>query len=348
MPPRSPRRKPRDKDFTGRFLAGDYDADNVDTVERLDGRDKTLRRRKLEETAELRAESADIDQLPLGRVRQVFSLYTEVDLEGHTVLCTVRKTLTRLRREAAVVGDLVRVRRQPRRHESGPEEGVIEAVLPRKTLLTRADSFKALESHPIVANATRMLIVVAVDQPAPKWGLVDRMLVAAAAGGLEPVICLNKIDLGEAQPDLLADARNVLAHYRSLGFLAHETCATRPGSEAVLRNLLIAHTSVLAGHSGVGKSSLVRLVQPNLDIRVGEISSVHLKGKHTTTSARIYDLPDLNAHVIDTPGVKLFGLWNVTPESLANLFPDVADGTAPQWRVDSHARILASLGGGRQ
>lgn len=337
------KRPPREKDFTRRFLTGEHDADDLTPVERLDGKLKTLRQRKLLETAALRSEDSDLETLPVARVRQVFSLYAEVDLQGRPVRCTVRRTLTRLRREAAIVGDLVRVRLLPRRDDESPQEGVIEAVEPRTTLLTRADSFKARESHPIVANATQMLIVVAVDQPAPRWGLVDRMLVAAFAGGLRPVICLNKIDLGEANPQALADARDVLAHYRKLGFTAHETCATRPGSEQLLRDTLRGHITVLAGHSGVGKSSLVRCIRPDLDIRVGEISHVHLKGKHTTTSARLYDLPELDAHLIDTPGVKLFGLWNVTPELLEQLFPDVADGTAPPWRHDSHTRLLASL-----
>lgn len=337
------KRSPREKDFTRRFLAGDHDADDLTPVERLDGKLKHLRQRKLLETAELRSEHADLDQLPRGQVRQVFSLYTDVNLGGHSVLCTLRKTLTRLRREPAVVGDFVRVRPLPKRDDDSPLEGVIEAVEPRTTLLTRADSFKARESHPIVANATQMLIVVAVEQPTPKWGLVDRMLVAARAGGLQPVICLNKIDLGESNPDALRHARDVLAHYRRLGLAAHETCATRPGSEHLLRDTLRNHTTVLAGHSGVGKSSLVRLIRPDLDIRIGEISHVHLKGKHTTTSARLYDLPELNAQLIDTPGVKLFGLWNLTHDLLNQLFPDVTDGTAPPWRVDSHARLLASL-----
>lgn len=342
------KRKPRSNDFTERYHAGSYDADSVDAVERLDGRDKALHVRKMADTAELRAagDAADGDTLPLGRVRQVYSLYAEVDLKdtGHRVLCTVRKTLTRRSSQAPVVGDIVRVRRQPRRDESGPEEGVIERVEPRTTLLTRADSFKALESHPIVSNATRMMIVVSVDMPQPKWGLVDRMLVAARGGGLEPVVCLNKIDLGELTPPLLEDARAVMAHYRKLGIAAEETCATRPGSEAILAGLLRNQRTVLAGHSGVGKSSLVRLIAPKLDIRIGEVSSVHQKGKHTTTSARIYDLPDLSAEIIDTPGVKLFGLWNVTEEALEDFFPDVQDGWAPQWRIDSHTRIKDSLG----
>jgi ribosome biogenesis GTPase len=337
-----PKRRPREKDFTRQFLEGGFDTEKV---ERLDGRQKSLRDRKIADTAELRSvgETADINLLPVGRVMQVFSLYIEVLLETRTILCTIRKTLNARRDTSAVVGDLVRIRLQVKRDESGPEEGVIERIEPRTSILTRSDSFKALTQHPIVANATRMMIVVAVTLPRPKWGLVDRMLLAARSGSLEPVICLNKIDLGEQDPPALAEARQVLAHYRSLGYRAEETCATQKGSEPLLQDILRGHKTVLAGHSGVGKSSLVRLIAPNLDIRIGDISTVHHKGKHTTTSARIYALPDLNAEVIDTPGVKLFGLWNLTPDHLDDFYPDIANGTAPDWRIDSHTRILESL-----
>lgn len=343
------RKRPRAKDLTQQYLEGDFDEDK--RLERLDGKDKTARQQKIDETAALRsvADAAENLTLPRGRVRQVFSLYIEVLLEdGQKVLCTVRKTMNKRRDTTAVVGDFVRVRVQ-RKLDAGVLEGVIELVEPRKTVLTRADSFKALVQQPIVANATRMMIVVAVAMPRPKWGLVDRMLVAAAGGGLEPVVCLNKIDLGGEFPELLAEAREVLAHYRTLGVRAEETCATESGSEAILRALLIGQSTVLAGHSGVGKSSLVRLVAPKLDIRIGDVSTVTEKGRHTTTSAKVYLLPGpdgepgTGGEVIDTPGVKLFGLWNVTPDSLDEHFPDVTAGTAPQWRVESRDRIAESL-----
>ena len=109
-----------------------------------------------------------------------------------------------------------------------------------------------------------------------------------------------------------------------------------------LRDLLRKKETVLAGHSGVGKSSLLRAVQPTLDIRVGEVSAFTQKGRHTTTSAQRHDL-DVGGAVIDTPGVKLFGLWNVTRANVLEYFPDVEAGTAPEWRVASYERILESL-----
>lgn len=231
---------------------------------------------------------------------------------------------------------------------------VVEQILDRRTVLLRADSFKAQEAWPIVANAAQMLIVASPIEPRVKWGLIDRMTVAAQTGGLVPIICLNKMDLIEGSgvggqgsgDDELLDVREKLAHYRSLGISCFETSVERSSGLTELRDALRDKTTVLAGHSGVGKSSLVRAVDPRLDIRVGEISHVHQKGKHTTTSARIYriDAPELKCEVIDTPGVKLFGLWNVDGERLLEFFPDVASESAPQWRVDSFKRMLDSIG----
>jgi ribosome biogenesis GTPase len=333
-------RKGEKQDFTRSYLEGDFDPDRI---ERLDGSDKSKQKQKIRETSDLRnANAADVDALPLGQVRQVFSLYLEARVDGKTVLCTSRKTLGKLRDTAAVAGDLVRVRLQ-QLTDRGAQEGVIERVEPRKTVLTRADSFKAREQHPIVANATQMLVVVSVALPRPKWGLVDRMLVAAVAGGLRPIVCLNKIDLGEQDPGAMEEAHSYITYYRSLGFRAEETCATRPGSEAILADILKDQSTVVSGHSGVGKSSLIRRLLPGQNIRVGDVSTVNEKGKHTTTSARIYDIPEIHAEIIDTPGVKLFGLWKLDEENLGNLFPDIAAGTAPDWRQDSYRRIRESL-----
>ena len=110
-----------------------------------------------------------------------------------------------------------------------------------------------------------------------------------------------------------------------------------------VRELLRGKETILAGHSGVGKSSLINAVEPTLDLRVGIVSRYTEKGRHTTTSARRYPLKDLGGAVIDTPGVKLFGLWNVTRENLSDYFPDVADDSAPDWRRQSYERIEASL-----
>jgi ribosome biogenesis GTPase len=130
-----------------------------------------------------------------------------------------------------------------------------------------------------------------------------------------------------------------------MGTVCLQTSVVRDIGLGRLRELLAEKVTVLAGHSGVGKSSLVAAIEPGLDIRVAEVSDAHLKGRHTTTSARRYELRGGGA-VIDTPGVKLFGLWGVTADNLEDFFPDVAAGTAPAWRRESFERIRASLAAG--
>jgi ribosome biogenesis GTPase / thiamine phosphate phosphatase len=354
----SKRRKgPREKDLTGRFLSGDLDEDRVDQSQRFGARSgKQAQQDKIVRTALLRADkegaAADLESLPVGEVRQVFSLFTEVEHEGVTTLCVVSKTTAKLMETGIVVGDHVKFRKidappEERVAAGDRPEGVVEQVLRRATVLTRADSFKAQTAHPIVANAEQMLVVVSLRLPVVKWGLVDRMIVAALAGRLRPMICLNKIDLatganGSELPKDLIEARAILDHYRTLGVPSFEASVVRDMGLNELRQALAGKTTVLAGHSGVGKSSLVRAIQPQLDLRIGAISGYTNKGRHTTTSARHYPL-DFGGAVIDTPGVKLFGLWGVTRENLDEFFPDVAAGTAPDWRRVSYNRILGSL-----
>jgi len=189
-----------------------------------------------------------------------------------------------------------------------------------------------------------MLIVASLVQPRIKWGLVDRMLVAAKSGGLTPLVCLNKMDLAEKDGRESVMAGDVLRHYQSLGITIFQSSADQNvGIEPVAR-ALAGKTTVLAGHSGVGKSTLISAIQPGLDIRIGVVSAYNEKGRHTTTSARRYAL-DIGGYVIDTPGVKLFGLWGVSADNLVEFFPDVKDGTAPPWRVESYQRIEESLRG---
>ena len=366
----SKRRKgPREKDLTSRYMSGGMDEDRVDKTQRFTGRSKNAEQNKILATALMRAQEqsgADIERLPVGEVIQVFSLYSEVQHEGTTYLCVVRKTLSKVSDTSIVVGDRVRflaVAEPEHALEAPPgtppvdaslpvkpREAVIEQILPRDTVLTRADSFKGTEQHPIVANAVQMLIVASLRDPVVKWGLVDRMLVAARSGGLRAIVCLNKIDLAKAKPGAtdgevppdLAEAREVLTHYRGLGVTTVEASVEQNVGLDAVRDLLRGQTTVLAGHSGVGKSSLARAIQPSLDLRVGAISGYTGKGRHTTTSARRYVL-DVGGAVVDTPGVKLFGLWGVTRDNLPEFFPDVSSGAAPEWRRQSYDRILESL-----
>ncbi|MEM1010765.1 MAG: ribosome small subunit-dependent GTPase A, partial [Planctomycetota bacterium] len=302
--------------------------------------------------------AAEKKALPIGDVRQVHSLFSSVeDDAGEIVLCTSRRTMRKVIAETdgeICVGDRVRFRRTggtTRLTESESldgqshilPEGVIEALEPRRTVLMRADSFDENKLDPIVANADQFVIVVAMHDPYPRWGLVDRMLVAAQTGGLVPIVVVNKADLRD-QADAPEETDAAVAHYRKLGIASILTSTTSNEGLDEMRTALDGKTSVLAGHSGVGKSSLASVLDPRLDLRVGETSEMHSKGKHTTTSARSYplSLPG-GGRVIDTPGIKVFAPVGVAPEDVIDFFPDVADETAPAWRVESYQRLRASL-----
>jgi ribosome biogenesis GTPase len=340
-----------EENLTNAYLSGAFDEDRVDDNEKFSDRSKHAQHHKTIKTQAARdaSSTAAVDAMPVGEVIQVHSLYIEVLSDGLVRRCVQRKTLAKVSDTQIIVGDVVRFALSPELNDVAANAGVIERIEPRRTVLVRADSFKAIEVHPIVANADQMLIVAALHLPEVKWGLVDRMVIAARTGGLRPIICLNKIDTAASEQDL-ADAAAVLAHYESLPEpyavpTLRTSAPTGVGLDA-LREMLKGKTTVLAGHSGVGKSSLVRVVEPSIDLaalRVGEISRVHSKGMHTTTSARKFPL-SFGGHVIDTPGVKLFGLWNTPAENLIDYYPDVEAGTAPAWRAESYERILKSLG----
>jgi ribosome small subunit-dependent GTPase A len=346
------------KDLTADYLSGQFDHDRAEGIERFGRRSKFNQQFKTQRTHDRRlADRADeLDKLPTGRVIEVHGLYCTItpadsDASNHSaqqqikprqLLAVVPKTVQRTSTTRVIVGDIVRYSpiESP---EPGAPQARVEAVLDRKTILCRADSFKAREAWPIVANAEQMLIVAAVVEPRVKWGLIDRMILAARTGGLIPILCLNKIDLITPDSPEAIDLDEKLAHYATLGIDSVRTSVTQSIGLEPLRERLRDRSTVFAGHSGVGKSSIANGISPDLDLRVGDISHVHHKGKHTTTSARIFTLPMLNAEIIDTPGVKLFGLWHVDRNRVDEFFPDVLDDSAPDWRVESHARIIKSI-----
>jgi ribosome biogenesis GTPase len=187
-------------------------------------------------------------------------------------------------------------------------------VEPRTTVLRRSADDGDENERVIVANADQLVVVTALADPPPRTGLIDRCLVAAYVGGLDPLLCLTKADL--APPDEL------LAAYADLGVPAVTT--QRGADLAALTDRLAGRTSVLVGHSGVGKSTLVNALVPDADRATGDVSAAG-RGRHTSSSAIALPLPD-GGWVIDTPGLRSFGLGHVTPEALLAAFPDLAEG----------------------
>jgi ribosome biogenesis GTPase len=177
----------------------------------------------------------------------------------------------------------------------------------------------------LVANAEQLVIVAALAEPATQPRLIDRCLVAAYDAGLEPLLCLTKSDLGSAD--------EVLALYAALG-VAH-VVTRRDEDPAQLRERLDGRVSVLVGTSGVGKSTLVNILVPGTDREVGVVNAVTGRGRHTSSSAVALELPG-GGWVIDTPGVRSFGLAHVTPDRVLRAFSDLEPGTADCPRGCSH------------
>jgi len=242
-----------------------------------------------------------------GRVIVNFSRHALVeDDAGARLDCQVRG-----RRLQAVCGDRVRFTVQ------GSGYGLIEEVLPRRSVLSRHDPHKS--QAPLAANVDRMCIVVA-PVPTPEPFLIDKYTVAAALLGIEPLIVMNKVDLGDGADTALAEAlAELLADYAELGIptLAVSTIDGR-GLDG-FRAELVGRTSIVVGPSGVGKSSLVKRLVPDLDLRIGEISRASGEGKHTTTRTTLFDLPGGGA-LLDSPGVRDFYLWPMALRDLGSGF----------------------------
>jgi ribosome biogenesis GTPase len=220
-----------------------------------------------------------------------------------------------LGRKGVVVGDRVRV--------VGDMSGApgslarIVEVTERTTVLRRtADDDDPVE-RVIVANADQLVVVTALADPEPRPRLIDRALVAAFDAGMRPLLCLTKADL--------ADPETLLSTYRSLGI---PWVVTQKGGDlSELRAALRGRTSVLIGHSGVGKSTLVNALVPDAQREIGDVNAVTGRGRHTSTSAIMLALPDDAGWIIDTPGIRSFGLAHVQPEDLIEAFPDLDEMT---------------------
>lgn len=203
--------------------------------------------------------------------------------------------LTRGKKSDVACGDLVEI--QP----TAEEQGVIESIRPRNSLLYRSDEYR---QKIIAANVTQIVIVVAAEPPFSDE-LLARCLVAAYDQKLEVLIVLNKCDIA----DKAAGARLQLAPYYKIGYRVLELSATQDSSP--LLPFLQGHTSVLVGQSGMGKSTLINGLLPDAKAATREISTVLNSGKHTTTHARLYHL-NSNSHLIDCPGVQMFGLHHLS------------------------------------
>ena len=217
--------------------------------------------------------------------------------------------------------DPIAIGDQVRFLDAGQGRGLITEILPRRSKLSRPMPVpgQRVFEQVIVSNADQVLTVFAAASPTPKWGLLDRYLVTAEAAGLPSRIIITKMDLANKNETLEKD----LDIYRRIGYPIHLVCSSTGDGLEELKQALHGRMSVLIGKSGVGKTSLMNALQPGLGLRVKAISQGDVgKGRHTTSHLQMFEL-DFGGMLVDTPGMREFGLWDISSEDLASLFPEM-------------------------
>jgi len=263
-------------------------------------------------------------------VKQQSGFFTVETAQGQFV-CQVRGRLKeeasrRVRKEEDEPGDLCTIGDRVTITPMPDGAGVIERVHPRSRVLSRADhaggraTDQQGREQVLIANADQAVFIFAAAEPAPNPRALDRLIVVAEKGRIPYIrIVCNKIDLLPS-PD---EARAIFDLYERLGYPVLYTSARTGQGVDALRTLLTGHISVLAGPSGVGKTSLLNAIQPGLGLRVSEVSRATTKGRHTTVHRELFRL-DGGGYVADTPGLRAIGIWDVEPGELEAYFVDIA------------------------
>lgn len=261
----------------------------------------------------------------LGVVVEVSRGLCRVEVDGRVMVCDVRGILTAEGTgftNINAVGDRVLVRLH------ADDRGLIEGVLPRRSGLARADSFYTHLQQIIAANVDQVLIVASWRDPQLWYRMIDEYLIGATRNHLEVVICINKIDLAGSADEV----GTAVSPYQALGYPVLLTSAEEKVGIDPLRDVMRGRTTVLAGLSGVGKSSLLNALVPGLQLRTKQVSLKRHEGRHTTTQALMLPLP-FGGYVVDTPGIRDMGVNGMEPDELIAYYPDVA-AFAAQCRFD--------------
>jgi ribosome biogenesis GTPase len=307
-------------DWTKRFKETEAHDDESVREERVSGRGELTRKRTIlvDDAAALGQAEAGIQlgtnaaECLAGRVLSVQGLTSAVETaDGQVYQCATRrllKTLRTVERHVVAAGDRVLFRAAP------GGEGIIERIEPRHGVLSRATRGR---QHVIVANVDQLLIVASAAEPYLKPNLIDRFLVSAEKNRIRPLIVINKVDLVDR-----ATLEPLVGVYSQMGYRVLLASAQTGFGADRLRRELAGCESVVAGQSGVGKSSLLNAVEPAWNLRVAPVSGETEKGRHTTTTARLLPLAG-GGYVVDTPGIRQFQLWDVVPEEVAGYYRDI-------------------------
>ncbi len=355
----------RSSDWTRRYRQHGFEDETPLPSERVSGKGELVRRRTVcgdatEDEVGLGIH-LDVDKTACrrGRVLRVLGLKSVVEDEaGGIYQCATRrllKTLATDQRHVVAAGDLVLFRPVD---NTDPPEGLIERVELRHGCICRAVRGR---QQVLVANVDLLAIIVSVAEPSLKPNLIDRLLMAGEKGGVRTLIGINKIDLGD-----VADLQPLVGLYSQMGYDVLLLSAKTGFGVERLRRALLGRATVVAGQSGVGKSSLLNAIDPAFHLRVQPVSANTEKGKHTTTTAQLLPLAG-GGYVVDTPGIRQFQLWDVIAEEVGGFFRDlrpyvsqcrfpdcththeddcavknaVADGQLDERRYESYCHLLA-------
>lgn len=251
-------------------------------------------------------------------IKSTGSWYIVLDENGKQWECRLRGKirLDGLRSTNPVaVGDNVVFEQEP-----GKETGVIKSIQERNNVIVRKSVNLSKASHIIASNVDLAIVVATIAEPRTSTGFIDRFLVTAEAYHIPCALIFNKCDLYSEEQ--IEDMCVLMEYYQELGYISFGVSAKTGFQIEELRALMKGKICLFSGHSGVGKSALVKALDPSLDVRIGAISDVHHKGKHTTTFAEMHHL-DFGAWIVDTPGIKEFVLYDLEKETLAQRFPEM-------------------------
>lgn len=254
-------------------------------------------------------------------IKSTGSWYTVRQLDGTLVDCRI-KGIFRMKgiktTNPIAVGDQVEFALE------SDEKGVISAIHERKNYIIRKSINLSKQSHILAANVDQALLLATLALPRTSTGFIDRFLITAEAYHIPAVLVFNKSDLFESDPELEKELNDFMEIYRSIGYPCYAVSAETGVGIEQLRELTKGKVTLVAGHSGVGKSSLVNRLDEGLNLKTGEISDAHFKGKHTTTFAEMHPL-NYGGYIIDTPGIKELGIVDMKKEEVGHYFPEIRE-----------------------
>ncbi len=214
------------------------------------------------------------------------------------------------------VGDVVRFEVE---HLGDEEVGIITEINDRRNYIIRKSVNLSKQTHIIAANIDLVFLMVTLKKPRTYTGFIDRFLATSEAYDIPVVLLFNKVDIYE--PGELDEVKYLAALYREIGYTCIGISAKTGKNVEQVKTLMKGKTSMFSGHSGVGKTTLINHIEPSLDLKTTQLSEQHLQGQHTTTFAEMYDL-DWGARIIDTPGIKGFGLVDMDKDEIGDYFPE--------------------------